>query len=121
MKSHRAMTLAEVLACMTIIAITLPVMVGAVSLANRTAVAAERRVEAAFQADQLLQEAVASGAWEEGAASGVLDDGSAWERTVDDWDQEALSAVSVSVSYTVQGRLYTERATRLVAATEATE
>ncbi len=121
MTAQRGMTLAEVLACMTIIAITMPVMLGAVSLANRTAVVAERRVEAAFRADQLLQEAVASGSWEDGEASGVLENGSTWERTVEDWEQEAMSAVTVSVVYTVQGRQYTERVTRLVTATEEAE
>ncbi|MBI1290751.1 hypothetical protein GC173_05850 [bacterium] len=120
-RGQNAMTFAELLAAMTIIAIVMPVMVGAVLFANRTAVMGSRRAEAAWQADQLMQEAIATGTWQDGDEEGELSNGMTWRRETDDWDVEALSTVTVSVDYTVQGTVYTESVVRAVRVPEAEE
>jgi type II secretory pathway pseudopilin PulG len=108
------MTFAELLASMTVVAIVMPVMIGAVLYANRSVVMAQRRSEAVFRADQLLQEAIATGSWQDGDEDGEFEDGMTWERTIDQWDVAPLSKVRVVVTYLVQGTPFEEEIVRVV-------
>lgn len=118
----RGMTFVELLASMLLLSIVLPVTVGAILFANRTSSMAVRKRDAAFLADQILQEAIGTQSWEDGDQRGEFEDdfaGWTWQLTVSSWDAQAMQQVAVTVSYPVQGTTYSETLTRLVTAEEA--
>ncbi|MDK2971067.1 MAG: hypothetical protein PWP23_822 [Candidatus Sumerlaeota bacterium] len=120
----RGMTFVELLASMLLLSIVLPVTVGAILYANRTSSMAVRKRDAAFLADQILQEVIGTESWEDGDQSGEFEDdfaGWTWEMTVSSWDVEAMQQVDVTVFYPVQGTTYSETLTRLVMAEEEEE
>ena len=100
-------TFAEVLAAMLFMAIVLPVAIGAIALANRTAVTAERSVVAARLADSLLHEMQIDDAWRNHDPAGTFPDhGEAyrWELEQDTWEHDTMIVLTVRVFFTVQGQ-----------------
>src|SRR6266566_3099666 len=90
MKRHAAFTLVEVLAAMAFMAILVPVLVSAVSTANRGAIAAERGANATQLAENQLNDAIVEGTWSSGSNSGDFGDdwpGYRWELQHADWTE----------------------------------
>lgn len=104
--SHRAsgFTLIEALAALMLMAIVLPVAMGAISTATKMASLTERRARATELADILLAEVVLTRAWEDGDAAGVFDEtygddveGYEWVLLVDDWHQPEFKQLTLHV------------------------
>ena len=94
------------LATIALMAIVLPVAMHGVSLCMASATAARQRTEAAGLAEAKLNELIATGDWQYGLLSG--DFGEAWPDYkwtggTADWDDPALSELSVRVYWTNRG------------------
>jgi type II secretory pathway pseudopilin PulG len=114
---RRALTFAEVLVAMVFVGIVLPVTLGAILLANRTATMAARKRQAVLLADRVLHEAIGTGSAISGDDSGDFGDhhpGYTWSLTSARWDTAPLDVITVTVSYSVQGTVYTESLSTLV-------
>ncbi len=99
--------LAEVLAAMVFLAVLLPVVVEAMSVASRCGTVAERKREATQLADRLLTEMVVTGDWRNGNQSGdFLPDapGYTWALTTDGWPEDAMGLITVEVTFVVRGQ-----------------
>lgn len=96
-------TLVEILATFVLIAIILPVAMNGISMAAKLASHAKRRVEAGTLAEQILNEMVLSGDYEdgdqEGEASGDNTD-YVWRLEVLDWEEEdSMQQLNMSVTW----------------------
>jgi Tfp pilus assembly protein PilV len=119
-------TFVEVFAALVFLAILVPAIVEALSIANRTSVVAERGSIAGELAENKLNEILLSST---GGATAALDTsgdfgtdwpGYRWEMTQGTWDQDTvntMSEVSVEVYYPVQGRERSVTLTTLVSGT----
>ncbi len=99
-------TLVEVLATLALMAIILPVAMHGISLATAAASTARRQMEAACIAESKLAELLAGGDWQGTELSGDFDGkpaGYQWSAQVDDWEEDVLRQVRVSVSWTSRG------------------
>ena len=118
-KRRKAFTFAELLAAMVFVAIVIPVTVRAITVANRSAVAAERKRVAVELAESLLTQMIVTEDWRQSTRSG--DFGEEWPGytwALDDavWEEDTMRVVSIAVLYEVQGRQY-----RVVLSTLANE
>jgi type II secretory pathway pseudopilin PulG len=107
----RGFTLAEVLAAMLFMAITIPVAVQGVIIANRAGTVAERKRQAASLADQCLKEQIISDQWrtqaqQEGDFTGDWADFH-WALKADSWDTDStMKIITATVTFRVQGQEY---------------
>jgi hypothetical protein len=104
-----AFTFAELLAAMVFVAIVIPVTVRAITVANRSAVVAERKRVAIELGESLLNDMIMTEDWRESTRSGEFgEDWPGYTWTLDDvlWDEDTMRVVSITVSYQVQGRPY---------------
>lgn len=105
-------TFVEVLAAMLLMAITIPVALQGVMLANRVGVAAMRKREAMQLGDNILNNQLVTGEWLDGDSSGDFGDdypGFEWSLHAESWSEASdLDVVTVTVTYSVQGRDLTE-------------
>lgn len=124
-----AFTLVEALATLALIAVVIPAVLGAVSVATRSASVATSRVEATMLAEAKLEEIIATRSWEDGAtesdfaytASGEpfaeqQGDGPGpaayrWELTVEESFEVTLRELRLRVIWEQHGR---ERSVELV-------
>ncbi len=107
-------TFVEVFAALVFLAILIPAIVEALSIANRTSVVAERSSIAGELAENKLNEILLSSTG--GTTTAALDTsgdfgtdwpGYRWEMNQDTWDQDTvntMSELSVQVFYPVQGK-----------------
>lgn len=106
-RGRSGFTFAEILAAMLFLAILVPVVLQAVTLANRMAMVAARKAAALQVAENQLEEALLTGEGTIGAGSGEVDlDGATyrWERVTSNWTEDDLVEVAVDVTFRVQGR-----------------
>ena len=99
-------TLVEVLASLALLGAILPAAMGAVSLAMSLGSAAQHRTEAATLAHSKLAEAIATGDWLDGDASGDFGEDwpqYEWELAAEDWGEVGVSEVTVTVTWTARG------------------
>lgn len=116
-RSVRAFTFAEVLAAMVFVAILFPVVMQAISVANRAGVAGARKRTAAQLADTLLAQMILTGDWESTLTRGDFEDdypGYRWELEQETWGDDMLVLLTVEVFYTVQGREFSIRLSTVV-------
>lgn len=102
-------TLAEVLAALLFMTLTIPVAVEALRIAAQAGQVAARKAVAARFAERVLNELVVTGQWQRSSQNGTLYDGAHEYRwTVDNepWEMGVLRQLNVEVLYTVQGREY---------------
>jgi len=107
-------TFVEVLAAMLFLAILVPAILQALTLANRASEVSERSAIAAELASNKLGELTLNDAWSNADAKG--DFGNEWpgyryEVTQATWDVDSMTQLSVNVFYPVQGK---ERSLQLV-------
>lgn len=90
----RAFTLVETLVAIAIIAAVLPVLLGAISIANRAALLAKQRTLATSLGEAKLNELISTDLWETGALSGDFGDdapGFTWNAVVTPYNDTDLT------------------------------
>lgn len=116
-RSRGGFTLAEVLAALVFMAIVIPVTVQAVRVAGLAGQVGERRAAAARIADRLMHERMAEGTLESGQQSGSVFEGARefrWKVVSGAWPQEAMTEITMRVSFDVQGKEYDASVTTLI-------
>lgn len=112
-----AFTIIEVLATLVLTAIVLPAVVAGISLSLATAGYARQRTEAAWLAQSKLAELVAAGELHDSQLSGDFGpDWPAyrWSAQVNQWEDDKLLQLDVSVSWTRRSRERSVTLTTLV-------
>lgn len=114
-------TFVEVLAALAFLGILIPVIVSALTVSNRAAVIAERSTVAAQLAENRLSQLMLSDAWTTSPSRGEFGEdwpGYRWELAQGDWQSGAMTELTLSVYFPVQGQ---ERSVQLsTLATEST-
>jgi len=108
-RSQAGFTLAEVLAALLFMAIVIPVAVEGVRVAARAGAVGERKTVAIRIAEQMLNEALVTGQFNESGRGGTVQDGPfefEWTLSSEGWEVEALLLVTVEVKFPVQGQEY---------------
>ena len=107
MRKTSGFTFAEVLAAMVFLAILVPAILEGISISSRASVLCERGATAAELAQNKLDELILDGTWASGDAGGDFGDdwpGYRWETTQSTWDKDAMTLLSVKVTFNVQGQ-----------------
>ena len=122
LKSARAFTFVEILACLVFLAILMPAVIEAIALSNRASVVAERSTIAAELAQNKLAEFTvpnASTATETRGDFGKDWPGYTWELSQDQWDLDAMSTLAIEVVFRVQGAEHRVRIEALVSGSDS--
>ena len=109
-------TLVEVLAALLLMAIIVPVTMQGLAVANRAGLLGQRKAAAMRVADRLLNELIVTGAAQQAATTGRITDGDTsypWSLTTENWAEDAMTVMTVQVTFTVQGENYTVSASTL--------
>jgi prepilin-type N-terminal cleavage/methylation domain-containing protein len=119
-RRHRGgFTLAEVLAALLLMAIVIPVALEGMSIVSRAAVLGQRKVAAMRVAEHVLNEQLlllSQGQVIENSASGVENDGGTnypWALQSETWPQDAMTQLTVRVTFTVRDTQYEMKASTL--------
>jgi|SRR5208282_5987530 len=123
-----AFTLAEVLAALLFMSIVIPVALEAMHVASHAGSVAVRRTEAAWVAQRILNENIATTNWNGGSSmSGVAAEGNQqfrWTLQNEAWNVDQnlpnLRLLSVDVTFSAQGRESSVRLSTLVDSTMPT-
>jgi hypothetical protein len=110
-------TLAEVLAALLFMAIVIPVSVEGIRVANRAGVVAQRKGIAARLGENLLNELVVTGRWQDSSQSGVFEEGPQnfrWRLRNEPWNIDAMRVITVEVTFNAQNQEYHVRLSTLV-------
>ncbi len=102
-------TLAEVLAALLFMAIVVPVVLHGMSVASRAGVLGQRKAAAMRVGERVLNDLAITGEWNQGATGGNITEGDttyAWTMQSATWPSDAMTQVSVQVTFTVQGNDY---------------
>ena len=113
---RRAFTLVEVRAAMLVMAIVIPVALHGMSIASRAGLAGQRKAAAMRVAERVLNEQFVTGQLNATAANGSVTEGDTtypWTLQSGTWAQDAMTQVTVTVTFTVQGTDYTVSASTL--------
>lgn len=106
---NRAFTLAEVLAALLFMAIVVPVALHGMSIASRAGVLGQRKAAAMRVGERVLNDLAITGEWNQGATGGSITEGDttyAWTMQSATWPSDAMTQVTVQVTFTVQGTDY---------------
>lgn len=112
-------TLAEVLAAILLMAVIIPVALGGMSVISRAAVLGQRKVAAMRVAGRVLNEQLlllSQGQGAENSASGIETDGGVdypWTLQAEAWPEDAMTQLTVRVSFKVRGTPYEMKADTL--------
>jgi Tfp pilus assembly protein PilV len=111
-------TFVEVLAALLFLAIVVPTIVEALTIANRASVMSERHALAGEYAENKLNELILDDAWANAPTnSGDFGGGYHWEMKTVSWTADTvnpMTELAVNVYYTVQGHEYNVHLTTLV-------
>ena len=113
----RAFTLVEVLAALVLIAIVVPVTMQGVSVANRAGLMGQRRASAMRIAERVLNETVIMAGAQSASSTGSTAEGGqayAWTLTSTTWPTDAMTQLTVTVSFVVQGEAFEATASTLI-------
>lgn len=117
-RSARGFTLIEVLAALLLMAIVIPVAMQATGIASRAGMMGQRKAAAMRIADRMLNELVVTGeAKQSTSSSGTVAEGDAsysWTLQSTSWTEDAMTQLTVSVSFSVQGATHTVSASTLI-------
>lgn len=108
-KARRAFTLAEVLAAMLVMAIVIPVVLQGLSVASRAGTLGTRKAAAMRVAERVLNEQFVTGQLTQAQGGGTVAEGDTtyrWTLESGTWPQDAMTQVTVHVTFTVQGTDY---------------
>ena len=114
---HRgAFTLAEVLAALLFMAILIPVTMQAVSVASRAGMLGQRKATAMRIAERVLNEQIITGQIGTAPPYGNIVDGDMtypWTMVTEPWTEDAMTVVTVRVTFDVQGNTFDVAASTL--------
>ena len=113
---RRAFTLVEVLAALLVMAIVIPVAMQGMSVASRAGILGGRKAAAMRVAERVLNEQFITGQLNQNTASGSITEGDTtypWTIQSATWPQDAMTQVTVHVTFTVQGKDYEVTASTL--------
>ena len=108
-RRQRGFTLVEVLAALLFMAILIPVTMQGVAVSSRAGILGQRKSTAMRIAERVLDEQILTGQVTTGPGNGSIIDGDVtypWTLKVDSWSEDAMSLVTVFVSFDVQGRTF---------------
>lgn len=108
-RRQRGFTLVEVLAALLFMAILIPVTMQGVSVSSRAGILGQRKSTAMRIAERVLDEQILTGQVTTGPGNGSIIDGDVtypWTLKVDSWNEDAMSLVTVFVSFDVQGHTF---------------
>jgi type II secretory pathway component PulJ len=114
---ERAFTLAEVLAALVFMAIVIPVAVEGLRVASRVGQFGERKASATRIAEKVMNELFVSGQLQGAGQSGIVQEGSTqyrWTVRSQTWTEDAMTQVTILVSFPVQNVDYEIRLSTLV-------
>lgn len=100
-------------------AIVIPVAMEALGVASRLGVLGQRKAAAMRVAERLLSELIVEGQTQQATSSGSLVEGDVtypWTSRVENWPEDALQQLTVTVQFSAQGGLFDVSATTLVPA-----
>lgn len=104
-----AFTLVEVLAALLMMAIIIPVAMEGMSVASRAGILGTRKAAAMRVAERLLNELLVENQLQQITAGGTLVDGDMaypWTMRTENWSEDALQVMTVTVSFVVRGNTY---------------
>ncbi len=110
-------TLVEVLAALLLMAIIIPVAMEGMSVASRVGVLGQRKAVAMRVAERVLNELIVEGQTQQGSASGNTVDGDTsypWTMRLENWSEDAMMQMTVTVTFTVQANNYEVSTTTLL-------
>ncbi|MES2696172.1 MAG: type II secretion system protein [Verrucomicrobiota bacterium] len=111
-------TLIEVLASLLLMAIVIPVAMQATSIASRAGILGQRKAAAMRIADRVLNELIITGeAAQASSSGGTIAEGDAsysWTLESRTWTEDAMTQITVTVTFSVQGAPQTVSASTLV-------
>jgi prepilin-type N-terminal cleavage/methylation domain-containing protein len=102
-------TLAEVLAALVLMAIVVTVTLEGVAVASRTEVLGQRKAAAARVAERVLDEFLVLGDTAQSTASGTIIEQDVtfnWHLQATNWTEDAMTMLTVQVTFNVQGNDY---------------
>jgi prepilin-type N-terminal cleavage/methylation domain-containing protein len=108
-RSQRGFTLVEVLAALLFMAILIPATMHGVAVSSRAGILGQRKSTAMRIAERVLDEQILTGQVTTGPGNGSIIDGDVtypWTLKVDSWSEDAMSLVTVLVSFEVQGSIF---------------
>ena len=113
---RRAFTLVEVLAALLVMAIVIPVGMQGMSVASRAGILGERKATAMRVAERVLNEQFVTGQLNQNSAGGSVTEGDTiypWTIQSAAWPQDAMTQVTVHVTFTLQGKNFEVTASTL--------
>jgi prepilin-type N-terminal cleavage/methylation domain-containing protein len=108
--SRRAFTLVEILAALLMMAIIIPVAMEGMSIATRAGILGQRKAAAMRVAERVLNELLVEGETARASTTGSTTDGDttyAWSMRSENWPEDPMMHLTVTVTFTVQGNDYT--------------
>jgi type II secretory pathway pseudopilin PulG len=119
----RAFTLVEVLAALLMMAIIIPVAMEGMTTASRAGVLGLRKATAMRVAERVLNEVVVENQTAQSSSSGTVADGEMeypWTMSSESWSVDAMTQLTVTVTFVVQGNNYAVSASTLLAPASST-
>ena len=121
---RRGFTLVEVLASLLLMAIVIPVAMEGMSVASRVGVLGQRKAAAMRVAERVLNELMIEEQTQQNSSSGTAGDGDTsypWTMRVENWSEDAMQQMTVTVMFSVQGGTYEVSVTTLLPTTTPTD
>lgn len=113
----RAFTLVEVLAALLMMAIIIPVAMEGMSVSSRAGVLGQRKATAMRVGERMLNELIVEGQADQNSTSGNVVEGDTnypWSMRSENWPEDPMLHVTVTVTFTVQGNSYDVSVSTLV-------
>ena len=109
-------TLAEVLAAMLLLAIVVPAAIEGLHVASAAGTVATRKTEAARVAEQVLNENIVIGNWNQNQSGTVVANGAEFHWTLrnEPWPTDAMQLLTADVTFVAQDRSCLVRLSTLV-------
>lgn len=111
-------TLVEILAALLMMAIVIPVAMDGMTTASRAGVLGQRKAAAMRIAERVLNETIIDNQTTQASSSGSISEGDTvypWTMKSEGWSVDALTELTVTVTFTVQGNPYDVSVSTLVA------
>lgn len=122
-RASRGFTLVEVLAALLMMAIVIPVAMEGMTTASRAGVLGQRKAAAMRIAERVLNETIIDNQTAQATNSGTITEGETaypWTMRSEGWSIDALTEMTVTVTFTVQGNPYEVSVSTLVAPPSST-
>jgi len=119
-----AFTLVEVLAALLMMAIIIPVAIEGMSVASRVGMLGQRKAAAMRVAERVLNELLVETQIQQASSSGTAYEGDTaypWVMRVENWSEDAMQQMTVTVSFPLQGAVHEISVATLLPNTTATE